>query len=34
MDSKSKQIKEELAWDSHAQPVNNLIESIRVFALL
>ena len=34
MDSKSKQIKEELAWDRLAQPANNFIQSIRVFTLL
>ena len=30
MDSKSKQIKEELAWYSLAQPASNFIQSIRV----
>ena len=34
MDSKIKQIKEELARDSNAQPATNLIQSIQVFALL
>ena len=34
MDFKSKQIKEELAWDSLVQPANNLIQSNRVFILL
>ena len=34
MDSRRKQIKEELAWDSHAQRANNLIQSIRVLTLL
>ena len=34
MDSKSKQIKEELACDSLTQPANNLIQSFRVFTLL
>ena len=33
MDSKSKQIKEELAWDSHVQQASNLIQSIREFTL-